>query len=96
MVFFYLFNIIDATRRASLYNLALQGAKQRDLELPEVELPRGRGSLGGGILLIVIGLLLFLNAKFELSLDWLADWWPMFIVGFGVYLVATHVRRGES
>ena len=83
--FFWLYNIIDAYRRASLYNQALDGLG--GVELPEdFQLP-DRGSVAGGVVLIVIGLLLFMHTKFDMSMAWLQEWWPLVAVGLGVYLV---------
>ena len=84
--FWWFFGIIDAHRKAKLYNLFLQ----RGAGLPGVpgdfELPGG-GSMSGGILAVVVGLLLFLHTKFDLSLYWLEDWWPLILVGFGGWLI---------
>jgi len=85
LAFFWLYNIIDANRKAVLYNQALDGVA--GIELPEdFELPE-KGSMSGGIVLIVIGLILFFHTKFDMSLDWLEEWWPLAAVGFGIYLI---------
>jgi len=63
MTFFWLYNIIDAARRASLYNDALAG--NPSIELPEdFKTPGIRGSVFGGIALIVAGFILLLNTRF--------------------------------
>ena len=86
IAFFWLYNIIDAARRASLYNQALSGL--RPMDLPEdTRAPHGIGSLGGGIALIAAGLVLFGHTMFGMSLEWLADWWPMALVGAGAWLI---------
>jgi hypothetical protein len=91
--FFYFYNIIDAGRRASLYNLALESG--RTPEMPEEPKLRGGGSLTGGVILIALGLLIFLNTMFDFSLEWLADWWPLGLVILGVWMVysARKARR---
>lgn len=85
LAFFWLYNLVDAGRRAALYNYALEGG--REIELPDEILGSGpRGSLTGGVALVVIGLILLANTRFGLSLAWIEDWWPLAIVAFGGYL----------
>ena len=86
LAFFWLYNVIDAARRASLYNQALSGL--RPMDLPEdAKGPRRLGSLAGGVVLIGAGLVLFGHTMFGMSLRWVADWWPMALVGLGAWLV---------
>jgi hypothetical protein len=88
--FLYLYNIVDAGRRASLYNLALQGLGPETL--PD-ELSRGRGSLAGGVILIGAGVLLLAHLRFDMSLYWLEEWWPLALIGFGAYLTLQAMRE---
>jgi|SRR5690606_41689262 len=77
--FFWVFNIIDAVRKAKLYNLFAVG---------ETESPVPTDSpLLGGIALVVIGLLLTLTVTFDIDLDWLEDVWPLFLLALGIYLL---------
>jgi hypothetical protein len=93
LAFFWLYNVVDAARRASLYNQALAGLGPS--ELPEdVRLPRGQGSVAGGAALIALGLLIFSNTMFGVSLDWVEQWWPMALVGLGAYLVYVGRSKG--
>lgn len=86
LAFFWLYNVIDAARRASLYNQALAGIG--NVELPEDwKVPGFRGSILGGSLIAAFGFLLLLETAFEMRLDWLEDWWPVGIIAFGLYLV---------
>jgi TM2 domain-containing membrane protein YozV len=86
LAFFWLYNIVDAGRRAALYNQALDGIGK--VEMPQdLELPFG-GSLVGGATVAVLGVLLLLNTRFDMSLAWVGEWWPLALVGFGVYLIA--------
>jgi len=86
IAFVWMYNVIDAARRASLYNQALSGL--RPMDLPEdAKGPRRMGSLGGGVVLIGAGLVLFGHTMFGMSLRWVADWWPMALVGLGAWLV---------
>jgi hypothetical protein len=92
MVFYWFYNMIDAWRIASFYNEALLGASAGDLKR-EMTLPSGGGSLIGGIFLVAVGLMLFLNTMFDMPLGWIRDWWPLAPVGFGVYLIVQAVKE---
>ncbi len=77
---------MDASRRATCYNLALDGVK--DIELPslnDASLPfqNMRGSVGGGVILIAVGAILLSNTLLGIPLDWLAAWWPVAPLGPG-------------
>ena len=86
LTFFWLYNIIDASRRAALYNQALAGVP--NIELPEdFKVPGFRGSLLGGLAIAAAGIVLLLNTRFGVSLDWLEEWWPAALILFGAYLV---------
>lgn len=95
IAFVWLYNVIDAARRASLYNHALSGL--RPMDLPEdAQGPRRLGSLGGGAALIAAGLVLFGHTMFDMSLAWVAHWWPMALVGAGVWLVYEDWRAKQA
>lgn len=84
--FFWLYNIVDAGRRASLYNQALAGMSS--VELPEdFKTPGFRGSLIGGLAIAATGFVLLLHTRFDVSLEWVEEWWPAALVLFGAYLV---------
>lgn len=86
LVFYWLYNVIDAGRRASLYNQALDGGKE--IELPAgFEGPGVRGSTLGGALLLAGGLIMITNTLFDMSLAWLEDWWPVAPIALGAYLL---------
>jgi len=86
MVFFWLYNVIDAARRAALYNQALVG--MAEIELPEdFRMPSFRGTVLGGVLIAAAGVVLLLHTRFGYSLDWIEDWWPAALIAFGAYLV---------
>jgi hypothetical protein len=86
LVFFWLYNVVDAGRRASFYNQALAGI--RPMDLPEdMKAPQVFGSLAAGALLVAVGLTLFANTMFGVSLDWLAQWWPLLLVAAGAWLI---------
>ncbi len=91
MGFFFLYNLVDAHRRALLLN-------ERLAQLEAPELPDGFGtvSLGGrlvlGVGLIFVGLLALLNLRFGFSLAWLERWWPAGLVALGIYLVVRALK----
>lgn len=94
LAFYWLHNLVDAGRRASFYNQALAGV--RPMDLPEdSKAPQPMGSLAAGVLLIGVGLMLFLNTMFYMSLDWLARWWPLGLVGVGAWLIFAD-RRAKA
>lgn len=85
LAFYWLFNVIDAARRASLYNQALSGL--RPMDLPDDGKARHAGSLAGGLVIIAVGLVLFGHTMWGMSLDWVGRWWPMAVVFGGAWLV---------
>ncbi len=92
LVFYWLYNLVDAARRASFYNQALSGIAMT--ELPhEFRMPESHGSLAGGILLILAGLVIASKTVLGYSLDWLQHWWPLAPILFGAYLVYQSLRE---
>ncbi len=92
LVFLWAYNMIDAARRASLYNQSLIGL--RPMDLPENQAtPDWRGSLVGGVALVALGLVLFTNTMFGWSLYWLDQWWPMGFVAFGGWLIYANIKK---
>ena len=90
MAFFWLYNIVDAGRRALLYNEALAG--RSGIELPEESKSPGlRGSIFGGLAVAFVGGVLLSNTLFGVSLEWVAEWWPAALIIFGVYLAVRAV-----
>jgi hypothetical protein len=86
LAFYLLFNLVDAGRRASLYNQALAGLRPMDLPDDLVAAP-GRGSLVGGAVLVAAGVLFLSNTLFDIPMYWVQRWWPMgFILG-GAWLI---------
>jgi TM2 domain-containing membrane protein YozV len=96
LAFFWLYNIIDAGRRAALYNYSLAG--MTNVELPDDFTKTGiGGSLLGGAVLVVAGVVALSNTLLGLSLDWLRYWWPVAPLAFGIYLIAKAVmERGKA
>lgn len=95
LVFFWLYNVIDAGRRAALYNQYLAGNPA--VGLPEdFRMPSAGGSIFGGACLIAIGFILLLHTRFGMPLDWTEQWWPVAPMIFGVYLLAQAIRERRS
>ncbi|NWG14577.1 MAG: hypothetical protein HXY20_13705 [Acidobacteria bacterium] len=98
LAFFWLFNIVDAARRAMFYNEALAGL--RPMELPEqIQFPSRHGTLAGGIVLILLGGLLFAHTRFGMPLEWVERWWPVAFILAGLYLIyrsVIEVRKGQK
>ncbi len=89
--FFWFYNMIDAVRRASLINQALLGMGPAPAPM-EIQLPKSGGSIFGGVILIAVGIIFLGRTRFDMNLDWLADWWPGILVLFGGYLVWKAIR----
>ena len=86
LAFFWLYNVVDAARRAVMVNEALAG--RSSIELPEdYAAPGLRGSILGGTILVLAGLVLLSHNLLGVSLEWLEDWWPLAIVLFGAFLI---------
>ena len=86
LAFFWLYNMVDAGRRATMLNLVIT-----QVEIPP--LPDGfgtfsaRGRLLGGLALVAVGCLALAHLRFGLSMAWLNHWWPAGLVLVGLYLV---------
>ena len=96
--FFVIYNIVDASRRANLYNLALDGGE--GIELPgmdlDISLPNLGSSIGGAVVLILLGVVLLSNTLFGIPLDWLAAWWPVIPLGLGIHLLVKALRERQT
>jgi predicted ABC-type sugar transport system permease subunit len=93
--FFWIYNVIDAYRLAKLYNRA--GELGQELDLQDVaKLPPMGGSLFGGIVLMAVGLLLLLHLKFDVSMAWIEEWWPVLPIVLGAYLVMKAIRSRQG
>ena len=78
LVFFWLFNVLDAYRQATLINYGYA----QDLGL--LDLPRspvaGQVGLVAGVLLALIGLFALADRFLTINLDWLFDLWPVALI----------------
>ena len=90
--FFTLYNFVDAGRRAALYNQALATAAG----LPQIEIPSNRGSIVGGLLLVGVGVLFLMHTRFGYDPEWIEEWWPLGLIGLGVYLFLKDVQSRRA
>ncbi len=88
--FFWLFNVIDAYRQATLINYGYA----QDLGL--TDLPRhpraSQGGIAAGTLLTLIGLIALADRYLDIRLDWIFDLWPFVLVAGGLWLIWSAVR----
>jgi hypothetical protein len=85
LAFFWLYNVVDAWRRATFYNNALAGIGPA--AMPEdFTAPGSRGTLAGGAALVLVGVIALSHTLFGMSLDWLEKWWPLALIGVGGWL----------
>ena len=96
--FFVIYNIVDASRRATLYNLALDGGEGIDLPSLDMDLslPNLGSSIGGAVVLIALGVVLLSNTLLGIPLDWLAAWWPVIPLGLGVHLLVKALKERQA
>ncbi len=89
LAFFWLYNVIDAARRASAYNRLMATGRGGE-ELPD--LPDELGSRTAGGILVALGVVLLGHTRFDFDLYWLEDWWPAGLILLGAYIL----RRGRK
>jgi hypothetical protein len=86
LAFFWLYNLVDAGRRAAFYNQALAG--MTDAPIPTEFKPlTERGSMIGGSALVLLGLFFLAHTRFGMPLEWLEQWRPMALVVAGLFLL---------
>jgi len=86
LFFYWAYNIIDAVRKTHIYNRILAGGSMEELPDQTVS-PALTGSMPAGLILVVAGLVALSNTAFDMSLEWLEDWWPVIPIAFGGYLI---------
>ena len=82
-----------AGRRANLYNLALDGMEGIELPGMNMALPGLGGSIGGGVALTAVGVILLVNTRFGITLDWIEEWWPVAPILVGAYLLTKALQE---
>ncbi|MFL6261025.1 MAG: LiaI-LiaF-like domain-containing protein [Thermoanaerobaculia bacterium] len=90
VAFFWLFNVIDAYRQATLINYGYA----QDLGLLDMpRVPRaGQGGLVAGVLLTLVGIASVLDRYTIIDYDWFFRLWPFALVAVGVWLIAASFR----
>lgn len=91
VAFFWLFNVIDAYRQATLINYGYA----QDLGLLDMpKVPRaGQGGIVAGVLLTLIGTAAVLDRYTIIDYDWFFQLWPFALVGAGVWLIVASFRN---
>jgi hypothetical protein len=91
VAFFWIFNILDAYRQATLINLGYA----QDLGLTDLPSnPRAaQGGLAAGVILLLIGLVGTLDRYFRIVLSWLFDSWPVILMLVGAGLIVAALRQ---
>jgi hypothetical protein len=90
VAFFWLFNVIDAYRQATLINYGYA----QDLGLLDMpKVPRaGQGGLVAGILITLVGVASVLDRYTILNYDWFFELWPFALLALGLWLVVASFR----
>ena len=96
LAFFFIYNVVDAGRRAIYYNLALDGVEGIELPSMNLAVPSFGGSFAGGLVLIGLGFLLLANTLGGIPLDWIEEWWPVAPIVLGAYLVWKALQERSS
>lgn len=91
LAFFFFFQMIDAGRKASLYNQILERGESLDLRTDD--LPDAGGGAFVGTALLVVGVLALMHNVFDVRMEWIEDWWPLGLVATGGWLVVRSRRE---
>ena len=94
LAFFWIFQMVDANRRAYHYNRVMEGLKGE--EVPDgFGMPKTKGSILGGAVLIFIGILFILDLNFAISMEWIENWWPLALILAGANLIFKARKKAE-
>jgi hypothetical protein len=86
LAFFWLYNMVDAGRRATHYNQMIDA--QAGGTFPEdIDFPSTGGSRAGGAVLMVLGLIFLMHTRFDWQFYWIEEWWPLGFMLLGGYLI---------
>ena len=94
LAFFWIYNMIDAARCAIAVNRGTAAGLQP--ALPDLPAGLGGGSTFAGGVLVFLGVLFLGRTLLGISLAWLAEWWPVFLIIFGIRLIVTGRRRDRA
>ena len=93
--FTMLYNIVDAGRLAAMYNHVATGLDR--IEMPDsLGLPKLGGSIAGGVVLLVLSLIALSHTALGMSLEWLENWWPVFPLALGAYLLVRGLQERQE
>ena len=95
LAFFWLYNVVDAWRRAVFYNNALAGIGPAVLP-DDFAVTKGRGTLAGGIALLLVGAVALSHTLFGVPLEWLDKWWPLAVIGLGAWLAYPSIAKKKT
>ena len=95
LAFFWLYNVVDAWRRAVFYNNALAGIGPAVLP-DDFAVTKGRGTLAGGIALVLVGAIALSHTLFGVPLEWLDKWWPLAVIGLGAWLAYPSIAKKKK
>jgi hypothetical protein len=89
--FVYFYNIVDAWKGATAINQRFLGGEGEKVEEEgAVESPLWGGSL------VAIGLLVLLSNMGWLNLEWVARWWPLFLIVVGLYFIYASIQKKKA
>jgi hypothetical protein len=88
-IFIWFFNLFDAHRQTELENLAETSDESRALE-------RRKATLTFGIYLVALGVLLLVDSFYPIEFYWLKRWWPVLLVGSGIYVIWGAVKERKQ
>ncbi|MDH3629280.1 MAG: hypothetical protein OEV00_13310 [Acidobacteriota bacterium] len=97
LAFFWLYNIVDAGRRAFAYNFALSNnTEEAAITMPEgFGFPPG-GTILAGLIITGLGLAFLAENVWDISMLWVEDWWPVAPIAFGLYLLSRGWKEHQS
>ena len=91
IAFFWIFNMVDAYRQATLINYGY--GQDLGIDEPPKLASAGQGGMMVGIILFLIGGIALLEQfDVRIDLDWLIDLWPVFLMAIGAWLIFDTVR----
>lgn len=91
IAFFWIFNVIDAYRQATLINYGY--AQDLGIEDRPKHPKASQGGLAAGVILVLIGLVALLDRWFVIDLAWLFDLWPVALLLVGGWLIWGSLRE---
>jgi hypothetical protein len=93
VAFVWFFAVIDSYRQAQMLNMGL--TPEPLLSASEKPKAQRRGTLGFGIFILLVGLVMLYNQFYPIDFSFLQDWWPLLLVLGGLYMVAAHFREKQ-